>query len=107
MGLWYGFPSLALAWMTGWLTIPAAVIHIALARKGTRTWVFLEYGSTSFALLLFLVMFSGEKLLPNGILVVIFQIFLLTIVDWKGRGLWVKEPENDKPNVLPETVKDL
>ena len=107
MGLWYGAPSLALAWMTGWLTIPAAVIHIALARKGTRTWVFLEYGSTSFALLLFVMWFSGENLLPNGILVVIFQICLLTIIDWKGRGLWVQKPEKDNPDVMPETAKDL
>ena len=93
--------------MTGWLTIPAAVIHIALARKGTRTWVFLQYGSTSMALLLFVMMFSGENLLPNGILVVIFQIFLLTIVDWNGRGLWVQEPEKVEPDVMPETVMDL
>lgn len=90
IGLWYGIPAIALAFMTEWLTIPVAVIHIALAKKGTRTWVFLEYGSTSFALLLFLLVFSAEELFPVGLLVALFQILLLTLVDWKGRGLWMK-----------------
>ena len=88
MGIWYGVPSIALAFFTGWLTIPVAIVHIALAKKGTRTFVFLEYGSTSFALLLFLIMFSAAKIFPLGLWVVFFQILLLTIVDWKGRDLW-------------------
>ena len=93
IGLWYGIPAITLAFMTEWLTIPVAVIHIALAKKGTRIWVFLEYGSTSFALLLFLVVFSAEELFPVGLLVALFQILLLTLVDWKGRGLWMKLAE--------------
>ena len=93
IGLWYGIPAITLAFMTEWLTIPVAVIHIALAKKGTRIWVFLEYGSTSFALLLFLVVFSAEELFPVGLLVALFQILLLTVVDWKGRGLWMKLAE--------------
>ncbi|MCH2180435.1 MAG: hypothetical protein MK108_00380 [Mariniblastus sp.] len=89
LGFWYGIPTLILAFSTEWLTIPVAIIHILLAKKGTRTWVFLEYGSTSFSLLLFLFMFSGEAFFPYGVLVMLFQILLLTIVDWKGRDLWL------------------
>ena len=94
IGLWYGIPTIALAWMTEWLTIPVAIIHVAIAQKGTRTWVFLEYGSTSFALLLFFVVFSAEELFPIGLLVALFQILLLTLVDWKGRGLWMQLAED-------------
>ncbi len=96
IGLWYGIPTIALAWMTEWLTIPVAIIHVAIAQKGTRTWVFLEYGSTSFALLLFLVVFSAEELFPIGLLVALFQILLLTLVDWKGRGLWLQLAQDKK-----------
>ena len=90
MGFWFGIPSIALAFYTGWLTIPLAVIHIACSKKGTRTWVFLEYGSTSFALLLFFMLFSVADIFPMGILVAILQILLLTILDWKARPLWLK-----------------
>ena len=89
MGVWYGVPMVALAAMTGWLNLPWAATHVALARRGTRHWVFLEYGSTSLALLLFLVFFSGERLFPLGMLVVLFQSVLLTVMDWKGRELWI------------------
>ena len=98
MGLWYGVPIVFLASFTGWLTILAAAVHIALAKKGTRTFVFLEYGSTSLALLLFLVMFSTTKIFPLGLLVVVFQVLLLTIVDWKGRELWLKLMHGDYSN---------
>ena len=90
MGIWFGVPAIVLAFFTGWLTIPVAIVHIALAKQGTRTFVFLEYGSTSFALLLFFVMFSMSEIFPLGLLVAFFQILLLTIVDWKGRDLWAK-----------------
>ena len=90
MGFWYGGPALVLAFSTEWLTIPVAALHILLAKRGTRTWLFLEYGSTSFSLLLFLFIFSGEEFFPYGVLVMLFQILLLTIVDWKGRDLWLK-----------------
>ena len=90
MGFWYGVPTLLLAYSTEWLTIPVAILHILLAKRGTRTWLFLEYGSTSFSLLLFLFIFSGKEFFPYGVLVMLFQISLLTIVDWKGRDLWLK-----------------
>ena len=59
---------------------------------GRRRWVFLEHGSTSMALLLFVVCFSGENIFPVGMIVVLLQSLLLTLVEWKGKGLWVKPP---------------
>ena len=101
LGLWYGLPTIVLGFMTDWLTIPVAIIHVALAKKGTRTWVFLEYGSTSFALLFFVILFSVDEIFPIGILVALFQILLLTIVDWKGRGLWMKLAEGQQSGKTP------
>ena len=40
---------------------------------------------------LFLICFSMADLFPVGIVVVLFQSLLLTLVEWKGKGLWVKE----------------
>lgn len=92
LGFWFGVPTIVLGFITDWLTIPVAIIHVALAKKGTRTWGYLEYGSTSFALLLFVFFFSAD-IFPIGFLVAMFQIMLLTIVDWKGRRLWMKLAE--------------
>ena len=44
------------------------------------------------ALLLFVVCFSGENIFPVGMIVVLLQSLLLTLVEWKGKGLWVKPP---------------
>lgn len=88
MGGWFGIPILGLAAMTGWYSLVWLVIHIAFAGRGRRRWAFLEHGSTSMALLLFLVCFASESLFPMGILVVICQSLLLTLVEWKAKGLW-------------------
>ena len=104
MGLWFGIPTIALAFLTGWLTIPAAAVHMLFAPKGSKVWVFLEYGSTSFALLLFVVFYSGENLFPFGVFVVLFQILLLTIIDWKARGLWVRDPNEEPSNSEPKSM---
>ncbi|MDB4679193.1 hypothetical protein OAE79_02530 [Rhodopirellula sp.] len=89
MGLWYGAPIIGLATVTGWLNVAWVVLHILLAGKGNRRWAFLEHGSTSMALGLFIVCFSGANLVPLGLTVVVLQAFLLTLVEWKGKGLWV------------------
>lgn len=89
MGLWYGVPTVVFAFMTGGLSLLWAAVHIAFARRPARTWLCLEYGSTSMALLLFVVCFSASRLVPYGIVVVLFQSLLLTLLDWKGRALWV------------------
>ena len=92
MFFWYGVPIVALAALTGWLSLGWGVLHVLLAGTGRRRWVFLEHGSTSMALLLFVVFFSGENIFPVGVMVVLFQALLLTLVEWKGKALWVKSP---------------
>jgi hypothetical protein len=92
MGFWYGVPIVALAALTGWLSLGWGVLHVLLAGTGRRRWVFLEHGSTSMALLLFVVCFSGENIFPVGVIVVLLQSLLLTLVEWKGKALWVKPP---------------
>lgn len=89
MAFWFGAPMLVLAAMTSWLAPLWAFVHIVIARRGTRRWVFLEYGSTSLALLLFLFCVSATNLYPLGLIVIAFQSLLLTVADWKGRGLWI------------------
>ena len=61
MVFWYGVPIVALAVLTGWLSLGWGVLHVLLAGTGRRRWVFLEHGSTSMALLLFVTCFSGRK----------------------------------------------
>lgn len=90
MAVWFGIPIVALAALTGWLSLAWAAGHLALARRGTRAWVFVEYGSTSMALLLFVVYFSGERLFPWGMGVVVLQSLLLTVLDWKAREQWIR-----------------
>jgi hypothetical protein len=41
------------------------------------------------ALALFLTVFSEHNLFPTGIIVVMLQAALLTLVEWKGKELWV------------------
>ena len=91
MGFWYGIPTVLFAFMTGGLSLLWAAVHITFSRRPTRTWLCLEYGSTSTALLLFVICFSVNRLFPYGIVVLLFQSLLLTVLDWKGRTLWVPE----------------
>lgn len=90
MALWYGLPAILLASMTSWYSLGWFVFHLIIAGKKRRRWTFIEHGSTSVALLLFLLMFSETNLFPLGIMVVIFQSLLLTLAEWKGRTLWVE-----------------
>ncbi|MBI82835.1 MAG: hypothetical protein CMJ81_06540 [Planctomycetaceae bacterium] len=94
MGFWYGGPMILLAALTGWLSLAWGLLHVLLAGHGRRRWVFLEHGSTSMALLLFVVCFSGRNLFPVGVMVALFQALLLTLVEWKGKGLWIKAEPN-------------
>jgi hypothetical protein len=89
MGMWFGIPIVGLAAMTNWLSLAWVAVHMGLARRGTRVWVYLENGSTSLALLLFLMAFSGEAIFPWGVIVVACQSTLLTVLEYKARRLWV------------------
>jgi len=93
MGIWFGWPIIVLASHTGWLSLAAAAAHLALARRGERTWVFVEYGSTSLALVTFLVVF-GNRLFPWGLLVVLLQAPMLTLSAVWGRNLYVAENDS-------------
>ena len=98
MVIWYGSPILVLAALTSWLPLAWALFHILLAGRGRRWWLLLQHGSTSTALVLFVLFFSGRHLFPLGVLVVLFQALLLTVVEWKGKQLWIrKEPDITKP----------
>lgn len=91
MGIWFALPVIALAYLTGWLSLIWAMVHIVLARRGTRAWTFVEYGSTSMALLLFVVCFSEARLFSLGIVVVVLQALLLTSLDRFARDKWTVE----------------
>ena len=90
-GFWYGLPILGLAGLTGYLSLAWVAVDVLRAGQGRRRWAFLQHGSTSVALVLFLVCFSVENFFPVGILVVLLQSLLLTVIEWKGKRLWVKE----------------
>lgn len=92
MGLFYGLPIVLVALIiSGWLISLGAALHVLLARRASRAWVFLEYGSTSFGLFL-LLMFAPLALFPWGILVAIAQGLLLALVELKFRPLWIDQP---------------
>ncbi len=98
MAFWYGIPIIFLGALTGWMSLGWAFLHILLAGRGHRRWVFLEHGATAMALSLFVVCFSGNNLFPVGMMVGLFQALLLTLVEWKGKRLWTKaEPDAAKP----------
>lgn len=89
LGVWFGFPIMMLSLHAGWFCLLAVAAHLAMSR-GERLWVFVEYGSTSFALLLFLAVF-GNRWYPWGLLVVLLQAPLLTLMAVWGRKLFVVE----------------
>ena len=88
MGIWYLSPMIGLAFYTRSLAPAWMVLHLVLAKRGNRTWVFLQYGSTAFALLLFVFCVSMTNFYPQGLLVVVFQTGLLTLANWKAKKLW-------------------
>ena len=90
-GCWYGLPILGLASLTGWLSLSWVLVDVLRAGSGQRRWAFLQHGSTSIALVLFVIFFSGKNLFPVGILIVPLQALLLTVIEWKGKDLWVKD----------------
>ena len=90
-GCWFGLPILGLASLTGWLSLSWVLLDVLRAGSGQRRWTFLQHGSTSIALGLFVICFSGKNLFPVGILIVPLQALLLTVIEWKGKDLWIKD----------------
>lgn len=102
-GAWFGTPIILLAISTGWLSLAAAAVHLALAPRRERHWVFVEYGSTSFALLLFVLNF-GDQVFPWGLPVVVLQSLLLTVAVVWGRKLVLSEDRSVRANVANAKV---
>ena len=95
MGIWYLSPMIGLALYTKSLAPAWMILHILLARRGNRTWVFLQYGSTAFALLLFVFFVSMTNFYPQGLLVVVSQTGLLTLANWNAKKLWDSKQADD------------
>lgn len=98
MGLWFGVPIIGLAAKTGWLSLIWVVVHVALAQPGRRTFTFMEYGSTSVALFLFLSSYGKGTFFPEGLFIVIVQAAMLTIVDYFGEKVIVPSAVSDTPH---------
>jgi hypothetical protein len=107
MGLWFGIPIIGLALISGWLNLIWAVVHVALARPGRRTFTFIEYGSTSLALFLFLTAYGEGPFFPSGLFLAVAQAAMLTIVDIVGERVLVppdvREPSDERKQTPPTT----
>ena len=93
MGLWYGTPMLFFAAMLGpWygpVFVVTALLQFALAGRNNITWTFLQYGSTSLALLLYTLTISLPGVSPVWpVLAVLGQAGLLTLLEVFARPLW-------------------
>ena len=87
---WYGISIVGLASQTGWLSLAAPALNIATAPKERRTWVFLQHGATSYALLFFITSFSRDALFPGGIVVVLGQSLLMAFVEAAAEPWWAQ-----------------
>jgi hypothetical protein len=71
----------ALGWLTGWLSVAWAAMHLAVVGRDDRAWTFFEYGSTALALVLFIACFSGVAFFPWGLAACVMQAVILTLLD--------------------------
>lgn len=90
LGVVYGIPIWILAEQTGWLGLVGAAAH------GTRRWVAIEYGSSSFCLMLFLMTYEGG-LFPSGLFALAFQAGVLLAMHLTVRHLWIDDPASESP----------
>lgn len=102
MSFWYGGPIIVLGAMTNWLSLLGFPIVLFTARRGERLWAFLEYGSSSMAM----VLAVGTIGLQNvwGVLVVLVQSVLLGLTHVAGKKLWTSAPAAQNA-VAAEQVK--
>ena len=96
----YGTPVLFLAEVTGWIPLLGILVALLLEPRGGRAWVAIEYGSSSFCYMLFLMAFEG-RLFPWGLPVLLFQAALLLIMHLTARRLW-RAPELEGESELDE-----
>lgn len=97
LGVLYGLPVYVLASETGWLSLLGAAVHIVMAPRGTRMWTAIEYGSSSFCLMLFLLVYESG-LFPLGLLALVFQVVVLLLMHLTVRHLWEGAPDASSPN---------
>lgn len=96
LGVVYGLPVYVLASETGWLSLLGAAVHLVLAPRGTRMWTAIEYGSSSFCLMLFLGIYE-IGLFPLGLLALAFQVVVLLLMHLTVRHLWEGAPDASSP----------
>lgn len=96
LGVVYGIPIWILAEQTGWLGLVGAAAHVTMARRGTHRWVAIEYGSSSFCLMLFLMTYEGG-LFPSGLFALAFQAGVLLAMHLTVRHLWIDDPASESP----------
>lgn len=103
LGTLYGVPIWILAEQTGWIGLLGAAAHVAMAPRGTRRWVGIEYGSSSFCLMLFLIGYEGG-LFPGGLFALAFQAGLLLVMHLTVRHLWIDHPASESPAVTTRAI---
>lgn len=96
-GFWFGMPMAALTAMTGGggAGIAVAAVHVALSPRGRRFVTFIQYGSTSLALLFF---FVGTLAAP-GALKILYAVPAMAL-----QTLILMSLERIIRRVLPEDV---
>ena len=102
LGTLYGAPIWILAEQTGWLGVLGVLVHGAFAPRGMRPWIAIEYGTSSFCLMLFVGSLEGG-LFPLGLIALAFQAAILLLMHLTVRHLWVDEPATAGPPVEAET----
>ena len=83
---WFTAPIVIMTGQYGWQPLIWFGLHILLARRGTKRWLFVEYASTSLALVLYSELAADP--IPFGLIAIAGQIFLLTFMNMKARPIW-------------------
>ena len=87
-----GIPILILAVETSLLSLLGFLVHVLRTRRGTRLWVFLEYGSSAVCLLLFRAFYQDLALFPWALPALVFQVGVLLALARIARPMWVDDP---------------
>jgi hypothetical protein len=88
---WFGIPIAALAFLTGWTNLAGALIYILWSKPGARLRTFVEYGSTSMAILLLIVATGGTIFTWVSFVVLGFQAILLAILERTMNYFWTTD----------------
>jgi hypothetical protein len=83
MALWFGLPTAVLGAMTSGVSLIGPVLAVALAPTGRRARAWVDYGSTSMALMLWALL--GRSLFPDGLIVIPIQAALLGLTHFLMR----------------------